>query len=158
MFYYITKKSLFILTVAIVSLLTSCAPQSEVDQLRYELEEFKNPEPPIIQPAQPSYPIVPQNPVVPVQPPAPITPVYGTGNGNNVLTPANGYLTIQTKSANGKLCLRANASKSSACLIEIPNGTSGIYYSNRFQSGDFVWYEVSYNGFFGYLRGDYIFI
>lgn len=152
MFYYLSRGAFLFLMLGVFSLLTSCASQSELDSLKSELEKIKNPQPPIVE-----SPI--QNPTVIYTPaPTPSTSIYGTGNGNNVMTPSNGYLTIQTKSANGKLCLRANASQSSNCLTEIPNGTSGIYYTNRFQSGDFVWYEVSYNNMFGYLRGDYVFI
>lgn len=145
--------------------LGGCAPQSEVDNLKAELENLKNPKQENVN-VTPNTPSTPSTPTIIYTPSpntnnvsnAPVTPSYGPGNANNIMTPSNGYLSIQTNSANGKLCLRANASQGSTCLVEIPNGTSGLSYYNRVQVGDYVWYEVTYGSYTGYLRGDYIFI
>lgn len=156
MFYYLSRGSLLFLMLGVFAMLTSCAPQSEVDDLKSELEKMRNPQAPVVQPSTP----VQQPPTV-IYTPAPVVktppaPAFGTGNGNNMMTPVEGYLTIQTKSADGKLTLRSNPSQNGASIIEIPNGTSGIYYNSRVQTGDHVWYYAFYNGSEGWLRGDYI--
>lgn len=92
--------------------------------------------------------------------PAPVVvaPVvkYGPGQGNHMNGPTAGYLDIRTNSANGKLTLRSNPNQNAQGLVEIPNGTTGIYYFNKVQVGDYVWYNASYGSFTGWLRGDYL--
>lgn len=92
--------------------------------------------------------------------PAPVivAPVvkYGPGQSNHMNGPTEGYLDIRTNSANGKLTLRINPAQNAQGLIEIPNGTTGIYYFNKVQVGDYVWYNANYDSFTGWLRGDYV--
>lgn len=167
-------KSIVLLFISTI-VMGGCTSQLELDKLKADIETLKNGNPSIQQPSiqQPSVPgpvSLPQSPAPTIiytpnpntnnVSPAPVNPKpkYGPGNANHVNSYPDGYLTIQTSSANGKLCLRSNASQSSNCLVEIPNGTSGIYYSNRVQVGDYVWYQTTFGSFTGYLRGDYVFI
>ena len=94
----------------------------------------------------------------PVVTPAPASSVnnYGPGDFNNINTPSEGWVSVCTKSANGKLTLRSGASTSSAQVAKIANGEYNIYYFNKVKVGDYVWYNVDYNGFVGWLRGDYL--
>jgi hypothetical protein len=120
----------------------------------------QNPNAPSVYPPGSNNPNAGLPPVIVNSPPAPVytapLPKYGPGSGNNMLTPSSGYLDIRTNSANGKLTLRVNPDQNAQGLIEIPNGTSGIYYSNRFQVGDYVWYNATYGSSTGWLRGDYL--
>lgn len=81
---------------------------------------------------------------------------FGPGNGNNLQGLSEGSLKIHTRSANGKLTLRDSPNQSGNKILEIANGTEGIYYYNRVKDGEYVWYEVEYLGNTGYLRGDYV--
>lgn len=87
---------------------------------------------------------------------APATPKFGPGNGNHMNGSVEGYLNIHTNSANGKLTLRVNPDQNAQGLVEIPNGTSGLYYYNKVQVGEYVWYYTTYGSYSGYLRGDYV--
>lgn len=86
----------------------------------------------------------------------PAAPKFGPGSGNHMNGSLEGYLNIHTNSANGKLTLRVNPDQNAQGLAEIPNGTSGLYYSNKVQVGEYVWYYTSYGAYSGYLRGDYV--
>lgn len=84
-------------------------------------------------------------------------PKFGPGNGNNLQGYNEGWLRIHTSSADGRLTLRVSPDQNASTVTEIPNGTDDIYYFNRVKVGEYVWYQVDYNGFVGYLRGDYIY-
>jgi hypothetical protein len=87
--------------------------------------------------------------------PAPIIK-YGPGTANNMQGPSEGYVTVRTNSANGKLSLRPSPDQNTAAIVEIPNGTSGIYFNQKVQNGDHVWYYSYYGNYKGWLRGDYL--
>ena len=88
-------------------------------------------------------------------------PKFGPGNQNHMGGPADGYVSVCTRSAEGKLTLRSTPNQGGTQVKLIPNGTYGIYYYNRTKVGEYVWYEVEYspdgiNYYFGWLRGDYL--
>jgi hypothetical protein len=123
------------------------AEQAEQQRLEAELQALK-----ARQSSNTTNTIV--NNVAPIK----IAPVvkYGPGSGNHLNGSVEGYLTIRTNSANGKLTLRTNPDQGAQGFVEIPNGTSDLYYFNRVQVGDYVWYNATYGSYTGWLRGDYV--
>ena len=81
---------------------------------------------------------------------------FGPGNANNLQGYSDGYVRIHTRSANGKLTLRSGPEQNASKIVEISNGTDDIYYFNRVKIGEYVWYQVNYTNYSGYLRGDYL--
>jgi hypothetical protein len=150
-------KEVLLLTVGLIATyLGACTIQVPPTNGSYTGPTNESPSNPT--PSQATPPVV-YRPTAPAPAPAPaLAPVikYGPGTGNNIQTPVEGYLTIRTNSANGRLTLRSNPSQDGASIVEIPNGTSGIYYNSRVQTGDHVWYYAFYNGSEGWLRGDYL--
>lgn len=150
-----------LISLLTIVLLGGCAPQGQVDDLKAELERLKeegktpSTEQVVTQPQQP---VVqqPQAPIIKYLPTAPVAPKYGPGTSNHLNTPSSGYLDIRTNSANGKLSLRVSPDQNAVAITEIPNGTTGLSYSNRVQMGDYVWYNTQYGSSYGWLRGDYV--
>lgn len=66
------------------------------------------------------------------------------------------YGRICTRSQNGRLSLRTGPGQGYYKLAEVPNQQYIPLYSGQYSNDGFWWWNVTYNGYDGWVRADYV--